>query len=53
MIKKEYRRPELSLVRITLREVILSSVEDLHSHLDNGEVPDNPIIDDPDDPIIW
>lgn len=53
MQKKEYLRPELSLVHFTLRDVILSSPEDLVSHLDGGDTPSNPIIDDPDEPIEW
>lgn len=54
MQKKEYLRPELSLMLFTLRDVILTSPEDLSSHLDGGNTPSNPIIDpDPDDEIIW
>lgn len=33
MNKKEYIRPELLTVPFTLREVILSSPEDLNSHI--------------------
>ncbi|MBR1533252.1 MAG: hypothetical protein IJ639_02720 [Ruminococcus sp.] len=52
MNKKEYLRPELSLVRFTLKDVILSSPEDLSSHVTGGSEID-PIIDEPDDPIEW
>ena len=54
MQKKEYMRPELSLKRFTLRDVVLSSPEDLSSHLDGGDIVSNPVIDpDPDEPIEW
>lgn len=55
MKKKEYKRPELSTVRFSLREVILSSPENLSSYLDGGDTPSNPIYepDDPDNPVLW
>lgn len=52
MLKKEYSRPELSLVRFTLRDVILSSPEDLSSHGTGGSEID-PILPPDDDPIDW
>lgn len=52
MHKKEYMTPELSLMRFTLRDVILTSPENISSNL-NGDDPPDPIIDDPGDDIIW
>lgn len=52
MRKKEYIRPELSLMRFTLRDVILTSPEELSSNINGDDVPSNPIID-PDEPIDW
>lgn len=53
-MRKKYIRPELSLKRFTLRDVILTSPEDLSSYLDGGDTPSNPIMDpDPDDEISW
>lgn len=54
MKKKEYMLPELSLMRFTLRDVILTSPENISSNLNGDDTPSNPIIDpDPDDPILW
>ena len=49
MQKKEYLRPELSLVRFTLRDVICSSPENLSTHT-SGDPGwgDDPIYDDDD-----
>ena len=52
MKKKEYLCPELSVVRFTMRDVILTSPESISSHLDGGDIDPDPIID-PDDPIDW
>ena len=55
MHKKEYSRPELSLMKFTLKDVILTSPEYNSSHLDGGDLITDPIIDsDPDDDdILW
>ncbi len=52
MQKKIYLRPELSLVRFTLRDVILHSPEDLSSGGTGGSEID-PILPNPDEPIEW
>ena len=53
MAKKEYSRPDLLLVRFTLKDVIMSSPEDFNSHIDSsGSDWGDPIID-PDDDIQW
>ena len=51
MLKTEYSRPELSVIRFTLRDVILSSPEGLTEYGNGSELPD-PILD-PDEPINW
>ena len=54
MKKKEYVCPELSVMRFTLRDVILTSPENISGNLNGDDPIDNPIIDpDPDDPINW
>ena len=46
MHKKGYVCPELIVVRLALKEVILSSVEDLNSQIDDaGDWGDDPYID--------
>ena len=52
MKKKEYMRPELKTIRLTLRDVILYSPEELSTHYNGDDLPD-PIFDDPDDDILW
>lgn len=44
--KKEYVRPELLLVTLALKEVILSSVEDLPPYIDDPGDWGDPIFDD-------
>ncbi|MBQ3285548.1 MAG: hypothetical protein IJH40_07905 [Ruminococcus sp.] len=50
-MRKKYIRPELSLKRFTLRDVILTSPEDISSHINGDDIPSDPIIDP--DPIDW
>lgn len=53
-MRKKYICPELSLKRFTLRDVILTSPEELSSNINGDDTPSNPIIDpDPDDEILW
>lgn len=48
MQKKEYLSPEFSLMRINLSDVIMTSVEELSSHIgEPGDWGDDPIFDDP------
>ncbi|MBQ3264150.1 MAG: hypothetical protein IJH07_00090 [Ruminococcus sp.] len=53
MHKKEYLRPELSVMLFTLRDVILTSPEDLSSSGTGGSEIDPILPDEPDDPIEW
>lgn len=47
MQKKEYFSPEFSFMRIELSDVIMSSVEELSSHIgDPGDWGDDPFFDD-------
>ena len=52
MNQSPYIRPELSLMRFTLRDVIMNSPEYISSNT-NGDGFDDPILPDPDDDILW
>ena len=54
MHKKIYVSPELTTVRLTLRDIVLASPEDISSQIGgNGDWGDPPPPIDPDDDIIW
>ena len=48
MMKKEYERPDLFIVRLRLTDAILSSVEQLNTHTGTEHDWSEPLIDDDD-----
>ena len=52
-MRKKYIRPELSLKRFTLRDVILTSPEELSSNINGDDTPSSILEPDPDDEILW
>lgn len=50
--KKQYHPPDLLFTKINFDNLVLSSVEELKSHIDDGGDWDDPIFD-PDDNIDW
>lgn len=52
MHKKKYVSPELEIVRLTIKDAVCASPEDLNTQIDGPGDWGDPVID-PDDDIVW